>query len=150
MFDPPDEPPDSPSLLKRLYDEGQSILSDYKQALSKAIDPLRSIIGSNVSLSSRNAIWGSQAETITPHLYKKYSNTQGAAEEDHDMDTDFDPDIDNPSILNSKETIPYSVERYLKDESDYRSYFVSEYESLRIPSTELHHIYLKSMIGRVH
>ena len=130
MFDPPDEP----SILKRLYDKGQTILNGYwqhyKETLTKAMDPLHSLVRRKFSFSSLQASHGSysdQAETITPCL-----------------DTDIDLNISS----SSKDTLPYSVERFLRDESDYRSCLVSEYVLHQESSAELHQISLRSLVER--
>lgn len=149
MFDPPDQQ----FSWKRLRDKATTVLNDmwndYMKSVAKAADPILSLVHpreQSAFVSSTRASAGSrstegcsdQMEIFDPH---PENDVDGL----HCKDFDIDPNMSTDATGSS-----YTLERYLRDKSDYRVLLASNLASAgRDTSKELHKIFLGSVVDRL-
>lgn len=145
------EPPDENYSWRKIRDKARAVLSDcwvdYKKAIARAATPLFSLVrpmSKDHFLSSTRATDGEDsAETgsIVSRVDKD-PNTSHVVKDELREDTDFDPNISTKSSCYS-----YSIERYLRDKSDYNALVYIGASSADLGALkELHKVYLESVI----
>jgi hypothetical protein len=149
MFDPPDQQ----LSWKRLRDKATTVLNgmwnDYKKSVAKAADPILSLVrlrGKSTLVSSTRALDGSRSTSGCSDQTEIFDlHPQQDVDSIHYKDVDIDPNISTFASGSS-----YTLERYLRDKSDYEMLLASNLASAgRDASKELHKIFLKNVVDRL-